>query len=133
MEATLRKGHSPRSPVRKSAVQCRASCTVKEFRGWSYDQRLNLLNWNAQEEKRLRGDVIEVFKLLNSVAVGEPNIFFQRSLTGLKGHEFKLYKSSFCTNLGIFSFSNRVFQDWNGVYHSMLYQVTMSTITKIGF
>ena len=35
------------------------------------------------------------------------------STTGLQGHEFKLYKSAFSTNIGKFSFSNRIIDDWN--------------------
>jgi hypothetical protein len=59
--------------------------------------------------------MIEVFKLLNGFDIVAPNTFFNRSFTGLRGHEFKLYKSSFCTNLGKFSFSNRFGQDWNSL------------------
>ena len=56
--------------------------------------------------------MIEVFKILNGFDFVAPNTFFNRSFTGLRGHEFKLYKSSFCTNLGKFSFSNIIVQDW---------------------
>jgi len=59
--------------------------------------------------------MIEVLKLLNGFDVVAPNTFFNRSSTGLRGHEFKSYKSSFCTNLRKFSFSNRIVQDWNSL------------------
>jgi len=86
---------------------------VTAFQGWSYDQRLRLLNWCTLEEKCSRGDMIAEFKLLNGFDVVAPNVFVNRSFTGLRGHEFKLYKIRFCTNLGKFSFSNRIVQDWN--------------------
>jgi len=81
--------------------------------------------------------MIEVFKLLNGFDVVAPNTFFNRSFTGLRGHEFKLYKSSFCTNLGKVSFSNFFFYNFSFsfrigiVYRSMLYQVTLLIHLKI--
>ena len=88
---------------------------VTEFRGWSYDQRLSSLKWCTVEERSLRGDMIEVFKLLKGFDLVAPNIFFMKSFTGLRGHEFKLYKSSFCTNVGRYSFSNRIVQNLNSL------------------
>ena len=97
---------------------------VTEFRGWSYDQRLRSLNWCTLEERRSRGDMIEVFKILNGFDFVAPNTFFNRSFTGLRGHEFKLYKSSFCTNLG------KLFRI-GIVYRSMLCQVILLIHLKI--
>jgi len=56
-----------------------------------------------------------VFQLLNGFDVVAPNTFFNRCFTGLRGHEFKVYKSSFCTNLGKVSFPNRIVQEWNSL------------------
>jgi len=56
-------------------VQRRASRMVTSFRGWSYDQRLRSLNWCTLEERRSRGDMIQVFKLLNGFDVVAPNTF----------------------------------------------------------
>jgi len=67
-------------------------------------------------------------KLLIGFDVVAPNTFFYRFFTGLRGHEFKLYKSSFCTNLGKVSFSNRIAQDWNS-----LPQFTVSSNTVKNF
>jgi len=41
-------------------VQRRASCMVTAFRGWSYYQRLRSLNWCTLDERRSRGDMIEL-------------------------------------------------------------------------
>jgi len=76
--------------------------------------------------------MIEVFKFSNGFDVVAPNTFFNRSFTGpRRGHEFKLYKSSFCTNLGKFSFSNRIVQDCNSLPQHMVYQVTLLIHLKI--
>ena len=65
---------------------------VQEFRGWSYDQRLNSLRWSPLEDRRLRSDMIQVFKLIEGFDIAAPNTFFNMSNTGLRGHTFKLYK-----------------------------------------
>jgi len=100
---------------------------VTAFRGWSYDQRLRSLNRCTLEERRSSGDMIEVFKLLNGFDVVAINTFFNRSFTGLRGHEFKLYKSSFCTNLGKFSFYKRIVQDWNSLPQHVVSCNTVNT------
>jgi len=104
---------------------------VTTFRGWSYDQRLRSLNRCTLEERRSRddmiGDMMEVFKLLNGFDVVAPNTFFNSSFTGLRGHEFKLYKNGFCTNLGTFSFSNTIVQDWNSLPQHVVLSNTVNT------
>jgi len=71
--------------------------------------------------------MIEVFKLLNGFDVVAPNTFFNRSFTGLRGHEFKLYKSSFYKNFGKFSLSNRIIQDWNSLPQHVVSSNTVNT------
>jgi ribonuclease P/MRP protein subunit RPP40 len=56
-------------------VKRRASRMVQEFRGWSYDQRLNFLKWSTLKHRRVRGDMIEVFKLIKSFDIVAPNTF----------------------------------------------------------
>ena len=97
---------------------------------WFYNQRLKLitsLKWSKLEDRCLRGDMIEVFELLNDFDVAAPNTFFHRSFTGLRGHKFELCKSCFCTNVSKFLFSNRIIQDWSKF---TLYRVTLSTLSK---
>ena len=40
-------------------------------------------------------------------------MFFQLSTSSLTVHEYKLYKRKFNTDIGKFSFSNRVVDAWN--------------------
>jgi len=42
--------------------------------------------------RRLRGDLIAVFKICKGFDDVKPTDFFIMSSTGLRGHEFKLYK-----------------------------------------
>ena len=100
---------------------------VEEFQGWSYDQRLDSLGWSTLEDRRLRGDMIQVFKLVEGFDIVAPNTFFNVSTTGLRGHTFKLYKSGFSTNIGKFSFSNRIIEHWNCLPQHVVSSDTVNT------
>ena len=108
-------------------VQRRASRMVQEFRGWSYDQRLDSLGWSTLEDRRLRGDMIQVFKLVKGFDIVAPNTFFNVSTIGLRSHTFKLYKSGFSTNIGKFSFSNRIIEHWNCLPQHVVSSDTVNT------
>ena len=111
-------------------VQHRASRMVQECRGWSYDQRLNSLGWSTLENRRLRGDMIQVFKFIKGFNINAPNMFFSMSTTGLRGHEFKLFKRGSSTNIGKFSFSNRIVEDWNSLPQHVVSSNTVNTFKK---
>ena len=57
--------------------------------------------------------MIQAFKFIKGFDIAAPNTFFNMSTTGLRGHELNLYKSAFSTNIGKFSFSTRIIDDWN--------------------
>jgi len=48
-------------------AQHRDLCMVQEFRDMPYDERLKSLDWCTLEERRLWGDMIQVFKLINLI------------------------------------------------------------------
>ena len=74
-----------------------------------------MLRWSTLESRRLRGEMIQVFKFIKGFDITAPNMFFNMSTTGLRGHEFKLYNRAFSTNVGKFSFSNKIIDDWNSL------------------
>jgi len=62
----------------------------------------------------VRGDLIEVFKILKGYDdIGE-DIFFVRSKSSLRGHQLKLQKSV-RLNIAKYSFSNKVVNEWNNL------------------
>ena len=58
--------------------------------------RLSLLELSSLEERRVRGDLIEAFKLLNGIAKLDYNLFFKLSGDSkVREHIYKIVKNSF--------------------------------------
>src|SRR5215469_6813345 len=90
-------------------VQRRA--TKVEVRGIgrkSYEDRLRILNLTTLEQRRVRGDLIETFKILKGKVKVDAGVFFHlyQHAHGLRGHRMKLSVQRCKTNLKKFSFSN---------------------------
>ena len=65
----------------------------------SYEERLKLF---SLEERRLRGDLIQTFKLLTGKENIDYEILFNNSTTHLRGHSLKLSKSQWSYSTGQF-------------------------------
>ena len=76
-------------------VQRRATKLVWGLKDLSYEETLKLF---SLEERRLRGDLIQTFKLLTGKENVDYEILFNRSTNHLRGHSFKLSKSQ-CNKL----------------------------------
>jgi len=62
---------------------------------------------------RLRGDLIEVFKILEGYENIDQEVFFNMSQSSIRGHSLKLNKKRVRLDVAKFSFSNRVVNEWN--------------------
>ena len=60
------------------------------------------------ESRRLRGDLIEIFKIVNGFDQVDYLKLFYLSTTGLRDHNLKLFKPSFKHNVVTYIFSNMV-------------------------
>jgi len=69
--------------------------------------------------RRVRGDLIEVFKIINGFEDVNYKDYFVVSNTGLRGHEFKLFKGRFNTTIRKNSFSQRVIDHWRSMTNSL--------------
>jgi len=57
-----------------------------------YEERLKILGLSTLETRRLRGDLIEVFKILKEYENIDREMFFDMSQSNLRGHSLKLNK-----------------------------------------
>ena len=101
-------------------VQRRVSKMVYGFNDLTYEQRLRRLSIATLETRKLRGDLIEVFKIFKGFDKVDYLKFFHLSKTGLRGHNLKLFKPSFKRNIGNYTFSNRVIDSWNSLSESII-------------
>ena len=76
-------------------IQRRATKMIPELRDFSYEERLKECGLRTIETRRLRGDQIEVFKILNGYENIDRNMFFSlKKDSRTRGHEVKISKGS---------------------------------------
>ena len=81
-----------------------------------YERRLKLLNLHSLERRRIRGDMIEVFKWQKGYNKGDVDKIIKVSeQTRTRNNGFKLEKVRFQREIGRHWFSNRVVDYWNGL------------------
>ena len=108
-------------------VQRRATKLVRELQGKDYEARLKYLGLTTLETRRLRGDLIEVFKILKGFEKVDPARFFKtNSSDRTRGHSLKLFKCQCRLDIGRFAFSNRVVNMWNSLSEDV---VACDTVT----
>ena len=79
-----------------------------------YEERLKECGLTTLETRSLRGDQIEVFKILNGYENIYSNIFFEIKESKItRGHNFTLVKKQSRLDVRKFSFSQRTINVWN--------------------
>ena len=97
-------------------VQRRVTRMIPEISHLSYEDRLFETNLLSLEMRRLRADLIEVFKIVNGLEKIDACIFFeQRSDCRTRGHPFRFYKPNCRLDIRKYSFSQRVISEWNNL------------------
>ena len=110
-------------------VQRRATKLISEFRGLSYEDRLERLKLTTLEDRRIRGDLIEQFKIINNfdkIAWHHPlreNSTHYSTRSHAYGFEKQLVRN--CTQRSNF-FTNRVVNAWNSLPSEVIEQKTIN-------
>ena len=111
------------SPHGVKYIQClenvlrRATKLVTGLKKESCESRLQHLGLTTLEQRRKRGDMIEVNKIMTGKESIDGQQFFEKvsNVHNLRGHTMKLYKGRPRLDIRKCFFSNRVVNDWNSL------------------
>ena len=110
MEAIYRK----KDIDKLERIQRRATKTIPALRDLSYESRLLQCGLTTLESRRLRGDQIEVLKMVNGYEDVDRNIFFKlKEGSRTRGHKAALVKEQCRLDMRKCPFSQRVINEWN--------------------
>ena len=108
--------HLKRQSVIIEKVQRRATRLVPECKNMNYGERLRYLKLYSLKGRRLRGDLIQVFKIFKGIDDIQPSNILPLSLyEGTRNQTFKLRHRYAKTDIRKYSFSYRVVGDWNSL------------------
>ena len=97
-------------------VQRRATKIVPCLKNLSYEERLRKIRLPTLKYRRLRGDMLNVYKILNDDNKGSSHLLpLHASSHATRGHNKKLQKNRYKCNFRKFSFSLRVTNKWNSL------------------
>ena len=94
-------------------VQRRATKLVPQLREKSYDERLEALGLPRLVDRRIRGDMIETYKIMTGKDKLEKRRLFQMATLRGRSHSKKLYRKYSRLNVRKYWFSQRVVAKWN--------------------
>jgi len=114
-------------------VQRTATKLVRGLRWKSYEKRLSLLGIQSLEKRRLRGDLIQVFRIVKGFDKVDSCDFFQldnNSKYELRGHSYKLKVQRCRLSVRQKFFSQKVVNVWNKLAASVGEATSVNTFKK---
>ena len=104
-------------------IQHRATKLIPNLRHKPYEERLESLGLTTLKTRRLRGQLIQAFKIIKQFDKVDPKYFFkfdENSRT--RGNELKLkYKTGiYVTDIGKNFFTNSIVKDWNSLPNNVI-------------
>ena len=95
-------------------VQRRATLCVQGLGHLSYEQRLRSLGLPTLEYRRLRSDIIQVYRLFQGIDNISPECFYDISDNSTtRGHQRKIMNGRYNKSIKKYSFAYRVVNEWN--------------------
>ena len=89
---------------------------IPRLRNKPYEERLSELNLFSLTKRRLRGDLIEVFKIIKGIENMDIEKYFTIDTSNItRNNGYKIVGKRFQTNEAKHFFFNRVVNVWNGL------------------
>ena len=89
---------------------------IPRLRNKPYEERLSELNLFSLTKRRLRGDLIEVFKIIKGIENMDMEKYFTIDTSNItRNNGYKIVGKRFQTNEAKHFFFNRVVNVWNGL------------------
>jgi hypothetical protein len=126
VRSTLEYGQSVWSPyligdIKKiENVQRYATRQVNGLRGLSYPERLKHLNLPSLRFRRLRGDMIEVFKIIQGYYDSSVSLNLKSAPRASRGHTMKLFLERSRLDIRRKCFRHRIVETWNSLPESVI-------------
>ena len=112
-------------------VQRRATRIISDIRHLPYECRLRSLGLTTLNLRRIRGDMIQVFKFLSSTDVmSSCNFLKLASGSRTCGHSLKLSKDFSRLDIRKFSFAHRVVNEWNSLPARVVNSLSVNDFKK---
>ena len=109
-------------------IQRRLTKMVPRLRNKSYEERLKELNLFTLSKRRLRGDLITLFKIFKGFTNMNPDNFLTLDRSNFtRNNGFKIIGKRFKTNEAKHFFFNRVINIWNGLPSNVVDSGTIET------
>jgi len=124
------------SPVYKcdidqiEAVQRRFTKKLNGLKSMSYEQRLKTLNTESLELRRLKSDLILMFKISRGCTAVDNKIINFRTDSQTRG-DFKIFKPQCKINARAFSFAARHVNCWNALPNSVRNAPSLSSFKRL--
>ena len=115
---------------RMENVQRRATKLVPSLKNDSYEVRLKKLGLTTLQERRERGDMIEVFKILKGIDRVDHTKFFEKNRLKLRGHSEKLSVKFNRTERRKQFFSQRILNKWNNLDEDIISSTSVNIFKK---
>ncbi len=98
-------------------VQRRATKQVPSLANLDYTERLKKLKMPTLKYRRLRGDMIETYKIMTGIYDPDvtPGLFELASTDRTRGNRYKIIKKNCRLNIRKYSFTHRVVDIWNNL------------------
>lgn len=105
--------HYKKDIAKIEKVQKRFTRMIPGLSMLSYEERLSKLGMISLEERRRRLDLVLLYKMIFKYVDIDIENYIEFSNNSTRGHNLKIKKRKFYTDLGKFTFFNRVVDDWN--------------------